>query len=288
MEHLVSIVIPIYNAEKYLNDTIQSVIAQTYTNWELILINDGSPDNSEDVVLKYQDTRFKYYKQSNGGVSSARNLGIEKSSGTYIAFLDADDVWLEDNLQKKITLIEKCDLDWVFSDMYAVNEQLQNRSYAPKGKDNNFLENILAWNGEVVPGPSSNLVVKRKCFIEGLRFDPQFSSAADQDITLYLAAKYKGQRIAEPLWLYREIASSMSRNISVMEKDHIGVYQKAYYNGLFKSFWFKQKCFANLYYILAGSWWVNGHNKKRGLRFLLKALLAYPPIAIKLIKKTIS
>lgn len=282
---LVSIIVPVYNAEKYISQTIESVLGQTYQNWELILVNDGSTDNSEYIIQNYKDSRFKYLKKENGGVSTARNLGIKQASGIYIAFLDADDVWLPDNLQKKISLALEHQLDWVFSDMYEADEQLNNKNYATPGKSENFLEEILLWNGEVIPGPASNLVVHQKCFIDGLKFDSKFSTAADQDFTIYLATNYKGERIPEPLWLYRKISTSMSRNVAVMEKDHTGVYKKAEENGLFKSYWFKHKCFSNLYLILAGSWWVNGTNKKRGLYFLAKSIITYPPVMVKLIKK---
>jgi glycosyltransferase involved in cell wall biosynthesis len=285
MACLVSVIIPVYNAAKYLRDTINSVLDQTYNNFELILVNDGSTDDSERVIFEYIDPRIKYLKKLNGGVSTARNMGIQNANGTYIAFLDADDVWLPNNLEKKVNLAESAGLDWVFSDMYEVNEKLENRVYASKGRDIDFLNEILLWNGEVIPGPASNLVLHKRCFINGLLFDPIFSTAADQDFTLYLSAQYVGQRIAEPLWLYRQISVSMSRNIAVMEKDHIGVYKKAAHNGLFKSFWFRQKCFANLYFILAGSWWVNGNNKLRGCFFLFKALYIYPPTILRLIKK---
>jgi hypothetical protein len=79
----------------------------------------------------------------------------------------------------------------------------------------------------------------------------------------------------------------MSRNISVMEKDHIYVFKKAENNSLYHGIFFKQKCFANLYLILAGSWWVNGNNKKRSIVFMLKAIVSYPPVIVKLLKKLI-
>lgn len=90
---LVSIIIPCYNQAKYLEETLQSVLDQEYYNWECIIINDGSPDNTEEIALKWvsKDNRFKYIKIENGGVSNARNCGIRNSSGKYILPLDADD-----------------------------------------------------------------------------------------------------------------------------------------------------------------------------------------------------
>ena len=96
MNELISIIVPIYNVENYLRQCLDSIQNQTYQNFECLLINDGSPDNSADICREYleKDSRFKYFEKENGGVSSARNLGIECSGGTYITFIDADD-WVD-------------------------------------------------------------------------------------------------------------------------------------------------------------------------------------------------
>ena len=93
---LISIIVPIYNVEKYLRQCLDSIIAQTYQNFECLLINDGSPDNSADICREYvsKDSRFRYFEKENGGASSARNLGIECSKGQYITFIDSDD-WVD-------------------------------------------------------------------------------------------------------------------------------------------------------------------------------------------------
>ena len=93
---LISIIVPIYNVEKYLRQCLDSIMGQTYQNFECILINDGSPDHSADICREYveKDSRFRYFEKENGGVSSARNLGIEHSKGQYITFIDSDD-WVE-------------------------------------------------------------------------------------------------------------------------------------------------------------------------------------------------
>ena len=93
---LISIIVPIYNVENYLRQCLDSIVSQTYQNFECLLINDGSPDNSEDICREYvdKDSRFKFFDKENGGVSSARNLGIERSGGAYITFIDSDD-WVD-------------------------------------------------------------------------------------------------------------------------------------------------------------------------------------------------
>ena len=113
-EPLVSVIIPVYNTEKYVARTIRSICNQTYLNLEIILVNDGSPDNAELECLKCsnEDSRVKYYWQENKGVSSARNLGIKKATGDYILFCDSDDVWRSDLLELvvKQMLIANCDM----------------------------------------------------------------------------------------------------------------------------------------------------------------------------------
>lgn len=285
---MISIVIPAYNAEKYLAETIDSVINQTYTNWELIIVDDGSTDNTKGIIETYRskDLPIKYIFQENSGVSIARNNGMNHASGKYIALLDADDVWLKNNLELKIKiLMNNPSVSWVYSNMNNADENMNIIGEAPPGTDNDILGSILKWEGEVVPGPCSNMLFDLKCFEEGCMFDPLFSTAADQDFTIQLATKYKGIHISKPLWNYRLHNNNMSSNISVMEKDHIGVYKKAKKNKLFHSFWFKQYCFSNLYLILAGSWWKNGNNKLRGIYFIILSILNYPPSIMKLIRK---
>jgi glycosyltransferase involved in cell wall biosynthesis len=105
---LVSIIVPCYNYAQYLPEALDSVVAQTYQNWECIIVNDGSPDNTEEVALKYckKDPRFKYFRKENGGHSSARNFGIRNSSGLFILPLDADDYISEVYLEKASKILE--------------------------------------------------------------------------------------------------------------------------------------------------------------------------------------
>lgn len=99
-----SIVIPLYNKANYIENTLRSVLSQTFTDYEIIVINDGSTDNSVIKVLEFNDSRIQLYNQKNQGVSVARNLGIEKSAGTLIAFLDADDYWFPNHLEELANL----------------------------------------------------------------------------------------------------------------------------------------------------------------------------------------
>ncbi len=108
-EGLVSIITPCYNGAKYIGETIESVLKQSYSNWEMIIIDDGSIDKSADIIMKYagQDSRIKYVRQENSGSAAARNNGIRRAEGQYIALLDADDLWRRDFLLKQIAFMNE-------------------------------------------------------------------------------------------------------------------------------------------------------------------------------------
>lgn len=286
---LASIIIPCYNTEKYIGEAIESVLNQTYDFFELIIINDGSKDKSEEVIKKYclLDKRVKYFNQENKGVSEARNKGIEEAKGEFIAFLDADDAWEPENLEIKIQLLkENRDIDWVFSDVYLADENLTKIGIIEGGDDSDILSSLLSRKGDVIHAPS-NIVVRNKCLGSTLvLYDKNLSTSADWDFCLQLAAKkFIGKRISSPLWSYRVLENSMSRNLQATEKDNLYVHQKANKQKLFKSYLFKRQCFSNNYLILAGCWWVNGNNKSKGLYYIIKSVLFYPPNSLKLLNK---
>lgn len=118
----VSIVIPVYNSAKYLEDCLESASGQTLKDIEIIIINDGSTDNSEDIIKKFcnLDNRFVYFKQNNQGVSFARNKGIELARGEYIFFLDADDIVAQDYFEKLYTNAQKYNAELVLTDAAAL------------------------------------------------------------------------------------------------------------------------------------------------------------------------
>lgn len=116
----ISIVVPVYNAEKYIEKTIDMVRAQTFTDWELILVEDCSKDKSKAVlkrkVEELQDSRIHViYKEQNEGAAKARNTGIDAANGRYLAFLDADDIWMEDKLTKELAFMQEKEAVFVFT-----------------------------------------------------------------------------------------------------------------------------------------------------------------------------
>lgn len=126
---LISVIIPLYNKEKYVAETIKSVLNQTYANFELIIVNDGSTDNSLKVVEKFKDKRIRIFSKENGGQSNTRNYGIKKSKGAFFTFIDADDMWYKDHLTNLYNVFLQHNDDNIFCDKYTSD------------KKTNFLEN---------------------------------------------------------------------------------------------------------------------------------------------------
>ena len=117
MNNLVSIIMPSYNTANYIKDTINSVISQTYTEWELLIIDDCSPDNSNEIIESYKDSRIRLLKNSsNLGAALSRNYGLREAKGKYIAFIDSDDTWSSDKLEKQVQFIEKNNFSFIYCD----------------------------------------------------------------------------------------------------------------------------------------------------------------------------
>ncbi len=147
---LVSVIIPCYNYGKFLSDTLDSVLVQTYSNWECIVVNDGSTDNSEDIGKNYEnnDSRFKYIYQKNSGHSAARNTALKASKGKYIQFLDADDMLENEKLNLQVALMEEnIGIDLVYSDILGFLDKDPERKLTPS---NFFTQPLISGKGEAL------------------------------------------------------------------------------------------------------------------------------------------
>lgn len=122
MKDLVSIIMPSYNTAKYIRESINSVINQTYKNWELIIVDDCSADNTDEIVSRFlEDKRIKYFKnEKNSGAAISRNKALREAKGRWIAFLDSDDLWVPEKLEKQINFMEKNDYHFSYTD-YRIN-----------------------------------------------------------------------------------------------------------------------------------------------------------------------
>ena len=146
MNSLVSVITPCYNQAIYLKDALESVLTQTYINWECIIVNDGSLDNTEEIALQYceKDSRFKYVKKENGGLSSARNAGILNSSGNYILPLDADDIIAPFYLDKAVNILkERTEVKIVYGNAKLFGEETGTFNLKPYSFQQLLLQNSI-------------------------------------------------------------------------------------------------------------------------------------------------
>jgi glycosyltransferase involved in cell wall biosynthesis len=184
----VSIIIPTYNRAHLIDRSIKSVLAQTYRDFELIIVDDGSADNTEQVVRSYNDQRIRYLKHpKNRGVSAARNTGIKAAAGSYIAFQDSDDEWLPRKLEKQMALFEedkKGDLGLVLCE-YLVLEKERETHSAPNISNLDY-EQLISHPGAFNEGPS-RFLLKRDLTAAELYFDEKLRACEDWDFLLRIS-----------------------------------------------------------------------------------------------------
>ena len=208
----ISIIMPVYNAEKFLKDSIESVLNQNEENIELIIINDGSNDNSKIIINEYKlkDNRIKFIEQKNMGVSTSRNVGIKISNGEYIAFIDADDLWLNNKLERQLIEFEKdknlkiCGAWAYLIDEYGeflINKTTNNIkvfSYPP------LTDNEIKWKSIYkYPFVTSSLLIKKNILDYNNLFNTKMTHAEDYDFITKYIYKNKCKNINEYLIRYR-------------------------------------------------------------------------------------
>jgi len=286
---LVSVIIPAYNAEKYIEETIQSVLKQTHSNFELIVVDDGSTDNTIKLaeLTSKNNSEITVIKQKNSGVSIARNTGFQASKGNYVAFLDADDVWLPDCLELMLKRFSNDEsLGLVQCDYQKIDESSKKEEEIYSFEKEGYIleELLLGGNGKHIWG-ICGVLVKREVIEKVGAFDKDLSNGADHEFYFRVAKQYKIGRVPSVTWYYRHHSSNMHSNMNVLVKDTLTAYLKADEHKLFKNPAFRRRCYSNIYLILAGSWWKNGGSKIKGIRYILKAIITYPPNILMLFKK---
>lgn len=211
---LISVVIPAYNCARYLSAAIQSALDQTYPNIEVVVVNDGSPDNTDEVVQPFLD-RIVYIKQKNKGLSGARNAGFRAGKGEYVCFLDADDILLPHKFEKQMAVFERePDLGVVISGYYDITddgETILQTVYKSWHRD--ALTHLL--NHEVFP-PHAPLI--RRSILEGSSLFPEdiVTAESQEDWQLWLDLALNGAEfssVPEPLCKYRRRPGSISSNL---------------------------------------------------------------------------
>jgi|GEM_PF-6772426 Glycosyltransferases involved in cell wall biogenesis len=256
---LISCIIATRNDGKYLSDSIPSVTNQTYKNLECIIIDDGSNDNTSSIVERYLgDPRVSYWKQEQGGVAKARNVGILRSKGEYIAFLDADDCWDHEKLRIQIKYLQSHpELDFCWSDQELMDDSgvsLSSRlTFVPASP---LTKQILlsGWNA-----PPSCWLINRETIERAGRFDENVPSGhEDVEFMFRIADVSSGERCPEAITWRRVRVNSISRDTVAKRVCAVNVYKQMleYRDGKYRSF-HRGAMFA-VHRFLAGHCWENG------------------------------
>ncbi|ABA20473.1 Glycosyl transferase, family 2 [Trichormus variabilis ATCC 29413] len=224
----VSVVIPAYNAMPYLPETLDSVLRQTYNDFEVIVVNDGSSDKTEEFISQILDPRIKLISQANQGLAGARNTGILNASGEYIAFLDADDIWEPTKLEKQVKVLdENPEVGLVYTWVAYINEQGKSTGKIFKNQVEGYVWPQLTEHNIVECG--SVAMVRQICFEKIGLFDRNLGSyVEDWDMWLRIATSYDFKVVKEALVYYRQRSNSASKNWEAMAQSFAIVIEKAF------------------------------------------------------------
>ena len=209
----ISVVIPTYNGEKYIEQTVQSALSITSHPLDILVVDDGSTDNTAELMKPYLD-RVRYIQKENGGPASARNLGVKEAYGEFIAFLDGDDLWQPEKFEKQMPLFDDPEVALVYAEGPAIDENnnpLEHDSGLPKPKIKGQVFEQLFANNVI---PTSTVIARRQAILDAGLFDEDRSliSVEDYDLWLRIAAASKFDYVSDPLTLYRVHSESISKN----------------------------------------------------------------------------
>ena len=209
-ESLVSIIMNCYNGEKYLREALESVLAQTYQNWELIFWDNQSTDDSADIFKSYPDDKLKYfYAPKYTLLYEARNSAIEKASGEFYAFLDVDDWWISEKLEKQLQLFEDPRVGLVYGNYWFVNERKGTRKilYNKQLPSGRILNELL----QLYVVGLLTIVIRSSAFTSlDHPFDPRFQVIGDFDLVVHLAETWMFECVQSPVAYYRWHGSNIS------------------------------------------------------------------------------
>ena len=236
---MISVIIPLYNAARFIEETLRSVQGQTYQDWECIVVDDGSTDNSADIVcsISQTDNRIKYICQTNAGPSAARNNGMKLAKGDYIQFLDADDWFPPDRFEKMLKAYQDVKDNVILLSKICLGSEhdIHRHSEYSKNKFNSDFDFKQLYGGfgydfAFIPGA----VLFRRSFLENVSWNEEMKASEDWDYYLQLANKgYIFRQIDEELFVYRVVRGSLSNNSLLIYKTNFVILQRYYRKGLF-------------------------------------------------------
>lgn len=219
-QDLISVVMPAYNAAEYVSQAIESVIRQTRTDWELIIVDDGSSDDTGEIVLPFlRDERIRLVTQTNGGVSRARNRGIDLARGNWVAFLDADDIWLPEKLEKQMAVVKQHpEVGVCGTAMETIGRE--GRTIESFSEVDFFGQASRRLVTGSLSFPLSSGLVRKELFDRAGYFDEQISSfSEDYDFWLRASLVCPFYKIGEVLIRYRVEIENTSRRLGDKRRD---------------------------------------------------------------------
>lgn len=242
---LVSVIMPMFNSEKYVSKTISSVLSQSVTNWELIIVDDVSTDHSVDIVKKIasSDGRVKLYTQTvNKGAAAARNFAINKANGRYLAFLDSDDIWKSDKLEKQLSFMCKRNVSFSCTYYGKIDENGIDLNHIIKSKS------VMNYNQLLIECPGNSTVVYDSKII-GRVFIPEIKKRNDYLMWLRVIKQAKEiYCLPNDLSFHRVRKDSISSNKLSLVKYHWKIYRKYESLNIFKSTYILLRIVSNSFF----------------------------------------
>lgn len=271
----VSVVITCYNYAKFIGQAVDSVLAQTYSDFEVIIVNDGSTDHTDDVLKPYlSERKIKYIKQENRGQANAKNNGIRNSTGRLIAFLDADDWWDKMKLEKLAARFSEENTGVVYSKSQIMDSNgipldwiYPEKTYSGRITEELFIDNFI---------PFSSAMIRRECFERAGLFDESLGMGIDWDLWLRISRQYEFDVVDEPLLYYRMgHVNQMSKNMEVRMRCSDRIMEKflsespeMLSGAALNRAWFKTYCNRGEYY--------RSKDLRKSSRYFLKAIPRAP------------
>ena len=205
---IISIIMNCYNGEAFLNEAINSITKQTFENWELIFFDNNSKDNSEKIVKSFKDSRIKYFKSDRLlNLYDARNLAVKKTNGDYISFLDTDDMWTKDILEKQINFIKKnSNYKIVYSNYYVLNNNEKKIMYKNELPSGFITQKLLDFYGIGI-----NTAFLDKSIFDQYNFKKDLNIIGDFDFFIKTSKKFEIGYISDPLTFYRIHENSFTK-----------------------------------------------------------------------------
>ncbi|MBI4341877.1 MAG: glycosyltransferase [Candidatus Omnitrophica bacterium] len=223
---MISIVIPTHSRSAHLREAIEGVLAQTYPDWELLLVDDGSTDETASVIARYaaRDGRIRALHQAHRGISAARNVGMRRARGALIAFLDDDDRWLPGYLDAQVTFLgEHPECGWAFTFAYQIDGQGRRTGAIVPHRCRTSLAHLLSWRSMWLP---SQTVVRRECLQAAGEFDERIPVTQDRDLWIRLIYRYPVGQVPSVQVEYREHRGGISKNRRLKIADYITILKK--------------------------------------------------------------